>query len=330
MPTVTKPAKTGVGVAVWVGLASKAGDFIQLGTDVRAPFAGASITYMGFWGATRSFTTKAHDVLDLRPGDVVKADISRGRRGVWRLRLVDITRDHSAAFVVHYATTTTFTTADWLEEDVSPHCTIRGFPELAPVTIGALRLDRTAPRLSYRSASAVIEAPNGVELVAGRLHDDSFTLAPPSGLSARYLHDTAPFNVVLEEFEADVGAAAKAGHPTRYRTGSADVQSTAAVAKGLSLEAVTAAEQAIAVTRHVLDQLGRQRWPARASARVGALVRAARAMIASVESIIARYERSTAWTLERLVQSGGRVVAAANQVRRRLGLPPADTVFAPM
>ena len=329
VPTVTKAVKTGVGVAVWVGLASKAGAFIQLGTEVLAPSAGASITYHGVWGATRSFTTKAHDILDLRPGDVVKADISRGRSGVWRLRLVDVTQDHSAAFVVHYATAATFTTAQWFEEDMSPHCTIQSFLEPAPVTVGDLRLDRTAPRLSDRSES-VIEAPNGIEFVASPLHDDSFTLGPPSGFSARYLHVTAPFNVALEEFEADVGAAARAAHPTRYRTGSADVQSTAEVAKGLSLEAVTAGEQAMAVGRHVLDELGQQRWPATASARVGALVRAARAMIAAVGSIIARSERSTAWTLERLVQSGGRVVAAANQVRQRIALPPADTVFAPM
>lgn len=306
--------------STWVGIQVGSRAFIQIGTDER-PEPSLPDYYEAFWSSTK-LQFHPYQVLAVSAGDAVEAAISHTRNG-WRLYFRDLTSGRSADFVISYAKDTHFDLGEWSQEDSSVACTISPFPEMSTVTFKDLRLDDRIPRVPYRDAT-VLEAPNG-DLVPTRVRHDGFSLFPPSGIRHTYLLATTPFNIALEDFVGDVGSVNGVGASLL----GSRTHLTSLVEKGFNLAAITGADAAMTAARRLRHALRADQWPPTARAFADLLAQRLTSEIAALASTVGGHTRSGSWTLTELVSPGEETMAAASQLRRAIGLPPAQTVLAP-
>ena len=317
VPTVTAPTSTLESASFWLGIQhTTTGAFIQLGTSETA--RGTKVNYNAFWSATAK-GDKAQPLFSVVPGNVVVADMTRTTKG-WRLEARDLTTGRSTSFTLRYARNIHFTQADWAEEDPSLPCTLSPYPDITTVTLSNLRLNNNVPHLRYDDA-AVLESPNGIILVPTRALDDGFSLLPPSGPRARYLSDTAQFNIALETFVGAVGQAKVEAVVTHM---------TSTVLYGARLQALGTAQRALAVARRTQQKLAS--LPGSTSQRryVRDVESQLSELMSSLQKAATHFQRSTFWTLRAIGARSIQLERAAGRLRRTLGLPPPSGSDAPL
>jgi hypothetical protein len=292
--------------ATWVGLQQRTNAFLQIGTNENHL---PTLRYYAFWSDT-ALGFRPRSLFDVRPGDVVRAGISRAPEG-WRLRFDDVTAGRARTFVTPYARSAHFDEAEWLQEDPSTGCTDFPYPTTSTVTFSQLQLNGSEARLPLTDAQ-VLESPNGSVLVPSHLRDGVFSLVAPTGAAAQYLDDTEPFNTTQQRF---LNAAAGAN---RARRSGAPGVSTAI----LRVESRHGAERFL----HQVDELRRdlrsQVWPRAAARAVRDLAAADGHLRSELVKVIARFEQDGTWTLRHWTTGHHASTRAADALRHVLGLPP--------
>lgn len=308
----------------WVGLLSTAtGSFLQLGTKEIVGGSDAPASYRAVWSDTH-LQFKAQPLMVVLPGDVVQAAMSRVPGG-WRLRFDDLTQTRSVDFVVRYAEHTRFTTAEWLEEDSTGPFLTNPFPRLSRVSFRELRLDgKVVPLSGTRLEPAILQAPNGIDVVPTVVHDDSFTNEEPSGRAAFYADAVASFSIAVESFLADWAQAAQASDPALFPTPAVTPRTTSVIAKlvarEFSTEAVAAAKQVIHAARQLREHFTRSRFPTRDRRVVSELLHDATAGIGAVEAAVAGYQQTRSWTVQDLHDVTAQSVRVEDQLQLLVGL----------
>ena len=299
VPSILSGSAVGEDASQWVAVAAASGAFIQLGTEetVGTRENPGRNTYRAFWSDAQT-NYLPHTILALAPGELVEASMSRVSHG-WRVAFTDLTRGNSVDFLVHYARHTRFTTAECLEEDSSPAFTVDPFPALTPVTFAKLRVDRAAVQLRGAKSGPILEAPDGVDIVQTRIHDDSFTNEVPSGRVARYVEAMAPFQLAVEEFMADAVQAAQKADPAVFTAPATHTnRPTLTLAEGLSAEAVTTAHQVTVAARHLRGTLSREAPAGHRVADMTKLMNEVTLENGSVEAAVRSYDESRSWTAQ--------------------------------
>lgn len=319
------PGSAPGGASEWVGLLSTAnGAFIQLGTkEIFDDSEDATTSYRAVWSDTR-LDFKAQPVMVVLPGDVVQATMSRVPRG-WRLHFKDLTQARSVDFVVRFGAHTHFTTAEWLEENVSGPFSAGPFLRLSPFTYKELRLNgEVVPLAGTKLEPAILEAPKGIDVVPTVVHDDSFTNKEPSGRTASYVDAVGSFSIAVESFLADWAQAAQASDPVLFPTPAVTPQTTSVIAKlvarEFSTEAVAAAGQLIHAVRQLRAHFSRSRLPTKDRQAVSELLHDATAAISSVKAAVAGYQQSSSWTVQELHDVIARSVGVEGQLQLLVGL----------
>ena len=308
----------------WVGLLSTAtGAFIQLGTKEIVSGNDAPASYRAVWSDTHLHFT-AQPLMVVLPGDAVRATMSRVAGG-WRLHFDDLTQKMSADFVVRYAGHARFTTAEWLEEDSSGPFSTDPFPRLSPVRFMTLRLDgKVVPLAGTRLEPAILQAPNGIDVVPTVMRADGFTNRKPSGRTASYVGAVARFSVAVEGFLADWAQAAQASDPALFPTPAVTPRTTSVIAllvvREFSMQAVAAAKRVIRAARRLREHLAGPRTPTEDRQVVSELRQDATAAIGSVEAAVAGYQQSRTWTVQELHDVSAQSVRVEDQLQLLVGL----------
>ena len=305
----------------WVGLLSTAtGAFIQLGTkEIVGGSDDAPTSYRAVWSDTH-LDFKAQPLMVVAPGDVVQAAMSRVPGG-WRLHFNDLTQARSIEFVVRYGARTRFTTAEWMEENSSGPYSTDPFLRLSPFTVRELRLnDQPVPLAGTRLEPAVLQAPNGIDVVPTVVHDENFTNEEPSGRTASYVDAVAPFSIAVESFLADWAQAAQASDPALFPTPAVTPRTTSEiarlVAREFNTEAVAATEKVVHAETQLREHLARSRFSAKDRHVVSVLLHDATAAIGSVEAAVAGYQKSRSWTVQELHDVTVQSVGVEDQLQR--------------
>ncbi len=325
VPLVLSGSAPGAAASQWVGLLSThSGAFVQLGTKEIVGSSDAPTSYRAVWSDTH-LGYKAQALMVVVPGDVIEAAMSRVAGG-WRLYLTDLTQARSVDFVIRYAAHTRFTTADWMEEDSSGPFLIDPFPRLSPITYRQLRLNGEAVLLAGTTLTpTILQAPDGIDVVPTRLHDDSFTNGEPFGRTASYVDDVAPFSLAVEDFLADAAQAVQASDPVLFPTPAVTPRTTSTIARLVaresSTQAIVAAKQVIRAERHLREHLAQSRSTVKNRQIVSELVQDATAAIGSLEAAVASYDQSRSWTMQELYEVVTQSQGVGRQLQRLVGLP---------
>jgi hypothetical protein len=285
----TVPANHGTAgtASTWIGLWGNH-NFIQIGTDEIRPYEEE-----GFWSDTQ-LTDEAQQIELIAAGDNVRATISyEGTK--WQLSLADLTTGKSTS--ISYNENANFTTASWMQEDSSMDCSITTYPSI-DMRFRRVQLNGGVPQLTARTTTAyILESPNGRYLTAKPLHGDAFTIVPPTGRAARYLHASGPVNVALELWIGQVA--------TRHSLS--------------PLIAVTFANAALRAAEHFRKVLPRFR-----DGR--ALARNTTVLVGAIKKALAHYQHSKQWTLAATLKAITKMRRNADRVRHQVGLPRILTV----
>jgi Peptidase A4 family len=297
VPTIASTSLDGR-ASSWVGAEDAAHDFVQIGTREERRTEGDQTTdvYDVFWSDT-DLDFHPHRLGTVQRGDIVTAEMVQRADG-WDLNVTDVTHPMSRRLGTLYGANTSFTDAQWFQEDPVPHAlhpvNDYPYPTMSTVTFTHLRLNGRAPILAYADAHALV-SPNGVVLVPTPIADDGFSLPPPTGPQARYLSAVAPNNAAWNAVYSDL------------KLGS---QSEVASDTSAYIEAIDDEDA----------RLGSQTWPPNATAAIGSLIHANEQERAELRAWIATPAPSLRTFLK--IGSDGRAHAAANQIRHALGLPP--------
>lgn len=302
--TVPATGKSYGFAATWVGLQWQRKAFIQVGTNENHS---AQPRYEAFWSDT-ALGFHPHTLLSVRPGDAVRASISKVAGG-WSVRFDDLTANRANGFVTPYASSTRMNLAEWIQEDPSTGCTDFAYPQTSTVTFGQLSLDGADPVLPYADAQ-ILESPNGIVLVPTHVTDDGFSVAEPTGVQAQYLDDTSPFNTAEERFVNGVKEDARA----RRAPGP-----TAAFYRS---ESEASAEQFLDREKALQRDLDTQRWPPDAERYARELAAVNGRLVVTLTAAIARFERDGTWTIRGWGVVNHTIAPAADGLRQALGLPP--------
>ena len=316
VPAIIAAGPTDEIASTWVGIQDTTGAFIQLGTHETA--RGGEANYDVFWSDTEK-GDEAQPVFPVDAGNVVVADMTRTTKG-WRLQVRDLTSGRSASFTLGYARYVHFTQADWTEEDPSRACTLGPYPDTATVALSSVKLNGKVPRLRYADAT-VLEAPNGVILVPTRVHDDGFSLQPPAGIRARYLDDTAPFNIALETFVGAVGQAEIEALITHV---------TSMVEEGTRLAALTTAQRALVVARHTRQGLASLPMSMSQRHYMRDVEVQLATLMSSLRRAITNFQRYRSWTLRSVEARSAQLQRTAARLRGTFSLPPPSGTDAPL
>jgi hypothetical protein len=205
-------ARSGAGFAgTWIGAEASGpantAPFIQVGTNERSVASiGADFPgYYAFWSDTvhhfhpqRLFTVQA--------GDDMSAALTLENRH-WRVAILDQTSGAHADFVTGEETRAVFSSAQWLQEDVTNSATSRPYPYpvLSTVRFTDLATDSFEP-IGGELAARWMSAGQSI-LAPGTLEHDGFTIGPTTLTPAgrRYLAIAEPEDVATVAFLRAIG-----------------------------------------------------------------------------------------------------------------------------
>jgi len=294
-------AKTSVGHAsTWIG-AQGNGDnspFIQVGVTEDKGGPGDAF-YEEFWSDTAvSFHPHPLGVVD--PGDLISASMTRENQG-WSLTVDDQTSKTPVTKLIAYGVGASFTSGEWIQEDPTDSAQAAvdlPYPETSTVSFQRLMVNGQPPHLDLTDGQVLIAA-DGIILVPSTVRQDAFTLAPPTGVAATYLHDAAGLDAAVSAYSVEI--ASWSSLPLATRT--------------IDVQHLSAAYQTNA------SELKAQQWPRAARPDVLVLTNQLLRLVSDLRAWTAA-GLQTKGNVYLTLRSDQEIAPVADKVRADLGLPP--------
>jgi hypothetical protein len=187
--------------STWIAVQNGERQFIQLGTN-EDKVNGVSV-YTIFWSdVSEGFHPQA--LLEVNAGDLIKFTMTQ-TKAAWRLSFDDLTDNTPETITVAYAPGSSFSSAQWLQEDptIGGPGTHLPYPEISPTTFSHLMVNNATPKLA-KDEGQVLSTADGVFLVPTLLQSDQFTFTNASGPARQFLSDVYPYSVALYPFQVDL------------------------------------------------------------------------------------------------------------------------------
>ena len=298
--------------ATWIGAQGTSPDepFIQLGTmayrsswpspgSEATPGQPSKVVYMVFWSDTAERFRAIPIVRLSRPGDLISFQMAKGPKA-WSLRVKNLTVGWSRSVSVPYGQNDSFSQGEWLQEDPAAQLSIPGdvpYAITSSVEMGRLQVNGRNPRLGYRDERALSTA-DGLNLIPTPVKDDEFSLVEASGPARQYLSDAESFDVAATRLQAKLTT-------SNGRATQAQIQVVAKLATLIGTADRTLESQTwpLAVRSHVKDLA---RTQVRTEHMLSDWVNVPKHSIVGLRQIMKSNSPN----------------AAADRVRRSLGIPP--------
>jgi hypothetical protein len=196
IPTVLD-ASYNSGASTWIGAEDNQGHFIQVGV-LENTLLGETYD-QAFW-TDSSLNYHPEEIFNAAAGDRIVASMTQTAAG-WKYAIRDLTIGEKAVGQTDYAPSSTFTEAQWLQEDpIYPDRTPPEFPypKTTNVVFSHLSINGGAPELVYSDAG-VMSTPNSIVLLPTKVRNDGFVVQPAGPLQSRYVQDVRSFEVAVEQ-----------------------------------------------------------------------------------------------------------------------------------
>jgi hypothetical protein len=211
VPTISPRSNAG-SAATWIGAQGPDNAFIQVGT-VENTEKGGVTQYQVFWSDTVE-NFHPHIVMTVSAGDLVGATLEHVDTK-WHIQVEDLTTRDVGPVLIGYSNKLTFSAGEWIQEDPVESPT-SGFdapyPLLSNTTFQKLRVNGSAPRLTFSDAEALSTSADR-SYVPSMIRHDGFVLQPALGVKLRYLSDVYPLNLALNYLFDQVN---NGGAPSAY------------------------------------------------------------------------------------------------------------------
>lgn len=300
VPAITAKSPAGH-ASTWIGAQGFGGDasFIQVGVTEDSFGAGQSL-YEEFW-SDPAVSYHPQSLGEVSAGDLISFSMQRQNQG-WSLSVDDRTTKSAVTKLIPYGVGGSFTTGEWIQEDPTDTAAAAvdlPYPETSTVTFQQLSINGRPPELDLADGQT-LSASDGIILVPSAVHQDSFSLAAPTGVAAQYLQDAAGLDAALSVYSVELASWN---------------------AKPLATRSVEVGKLSAAYASNA-DELQEQTWPPAAAPDAARLARQFRQVENDLQLWKAAGLRKAGSVYETLL-SDQDIAPLADQLRAALDLPPA-------